>query len=453
MEFVSAVSDNPTVIISVIVGATVLVISYLINLFNSKEENVQSPVTDTIAPKETVDHATTSKHKKKHQNEKWNQKMSKQTYTHSWMVTSLKGHTGQVTDIDFSPNGKFLVTCAEDRAVFIWSTKDFASKEHKNVRYNIEFDHASYVCWSPDSKAFVINRAAENVLEVYRVSRKTDGWISSIAKAITFPKQFEEEVVGLGVAVSGRYIMSCSAANQLVVWDLKGAVLATVDTCLLHTYRAKVSPCGRFVVASGFAPDVKVWEVVFARTGEFKQVSRAFQLAGHTSGVYDFDFSSDSARMATVSKDGSWKVFNTNIEFEKGEDPHLLVTGKYNGSGSAHLALSPNGEVVAIATGPSLALYSALSGACDKLIDNIYPTGAISRVLFDSSGDHLLTAGEKHVRVFHNVTGRRVAIASARLRLSTANNSAATKERLESSISAAETFLKSLKEPLVTKAK
>ncbi|KAG8252041.1 Transducin beta-like protein 2 [Homalodisca vitripennis] len=79
--------------------------------------------------------------------------------------------------------------------------------------------------------------------------------------------------------------------------------------------------------------------------------------------------------------------------------------------------------------------------------------GSITRVLFDSAGDHVLTAGEKHVRVFHNVTGRRTAIASARLRLSMANNSAATKERLEGIISTAETFLKSLKEPLVTKAK
>ncbi|KAG8252039.1 Transducin beta-like protein 2 [Homalodisca vitripennis] len=143
--------------------------------------------------------------------------------------------------------------------------------------------------------------------------------------------QFSEEMVGIGVAVSGRYIMSCSAANQLVVWDLKGAVLATVDTCLLHTYRAKVSPCGRFIVASGFAPDVKVWEVVFARTGEFKQVSRAFELAGHTSGVYDFSFSSDSTRMATVSKDGSWKVFNTNSE-SPSEVYHLKKIGTVNHS-------------------------------------------------------------------------------------------------------------------------
>lgn len=67
--------------------------------------------------------------------------------------------------------------------------------------------------------------------------------------------------------------------------------------------------------------------------------------------------------------------FSVVVEFEKGEDPHLLVTGKYTGSGSALITLSPNGEVVAIATGTSLALYSALTGTCDKVIDNIYSSG------------------------------------------------------------------------------
>lgn len=72
--------------------------------------------------------------------------------------------------------------------MFIWSTKDWISKEHKNSRLNVDFDHASLICWSPDSKAFVINRASDNVVEVYKVSKKTDGWISSITKAITFPQ-------------------------------------------------------------------------------------------------------------------------------------------------------------------------------------------------------------------------------------------------------------------------
>lgn len=61
----------------------------------------------------------------------------------------------------------------------------------------------------------------------------------------------------------------------------------------------------------GFTPDVKIWEVVFTKTGDFKQISKAFDLAGHTSGVYDFDFCADSSLMASVSKDGTYRIYDT----------------------------------------------------------------------------------------------------------------------------------------------
>jgi mRNA-capping enzyme len=60
-----------------------------------------------------------------------------------------------------------------------------------------------------------------------------------------------EEVVGLGIAYTGRFIMSCSDRTELVLWDVKGQQLATVDTYLMNTFCARVSPCGRFVAASG----------------------------------------------------------------------------------------------------------------------------------------------------------------------------------------------------------
>lgn len=64
-------------------------------------------------------------------------------------------------------------------------------------------------------------------------------------------------------------------------------------------------------IFTGFAPDVKVWEVKFTKSGEFQEVKRAFELTGHASGVYDMAFDVDSSHMATISKDGTWKVFNT----------------------------------------------------------------------------------------------------------------------------------------------
>lgn len=49
----------------------------------------------------------------KKKQEKWAPRESKQAFAHPWMITSLKGHTGEVLDMDFSGNAKFLATCSD----------------------------------------------------------------------------------------------------------------------------------------------------------------------------------------------------------------------------------------------------------------------------------------------------------------------------------------------------
>lgn len=46
----------------------------------------------------------------------------------------------------------------------------------------------------------------------------------------------------------------------------------------------------------GFTPDVKVWEVGFDKVGGYTGCKRAFELKGHSAGVYSFSFNSDSSR-------------------------------------------------------------------------------------------------------------------------------------------------------------
>ena len=65
----------------------------------------------------------------------------------------------------------------------------------------------------------------------------------------------------------------------------------------------------------GFTPDVKVWEVIFGKNGEYQEIKTAFSLTGHSSGVYDVAFDSITSHMATVSKDGTWKLFDVNGKF------------------------------------------------------------------------------------------------------------------------------------------
>ncbi|XP_050469387.1 transducin beta-like protein 2 isoform X3 [Bombus huntii] len=367
-----------------------------------------------------------------------------QEFTHSWMVGVLKGHTGPVLDMNFSSNGRFLASCAEDRTVLLWCTKELTIKEKRSLRVNIEFDHATLVRWSPDSKAFLIHKAVANTIEVYKISKKPDGTLASAIKTLEFPKRHTEDVVGMDIACTGKYIITCSKMNDLVVWDLKGQVLATIELHLGSTYRARISPCGRFVGTSGFTPDANIWEIVFSKSGEFKQVVKAFDLAGHSSGILDFTFSADSSCMATVSKDETYRLYDIKIEFEKGEDPHILQTGPWESTITANIALSPNTEVLAIAHGSSLSFYSTITGLLDTTIEDIF-LGPITSLAFDAVGEYVLVAGDRHIKVFHNVAGYRVAIESASRKL-TQKQTSATKERLEKLIQNNRKFLQAMEE-------
>lgn len=61
-----------------------------------------------------------------------------------------------------------------------------------------------------------------------------------------------------------------------------------------------------------------------------------------------------------------------SVEFEKGEDPHVLMTGTWSNTTPASLALSPNAEVLVIAHGSSISLYSTITGVLDSTIEDIF---------------------------------------------------------------------------------
>ncbi|XP_076169401.1 transducin beta-like protein 2 isoform X3 [Ptiloglossa arizonensis] len=441
---------------TLLLGGVILVIGYIVSRLSRSSRSSDSTKNATESEKVKFEDSSDSTSRltgtgttgsgassnKRAKNKK--RREAQQEFTHPWMVGTLKGHTAPVLDMNFSSNDKFLASCAEDRTVLLWYTKELTIKEKRSLRVNIEFDHATLVRWSPDDKAFIIHKGVANTIEVYKVFKKVGDTLTSATKVLEFPKRHTEDVVGMDIASTGKYIITCSKANDLVIWDLKGQILTNVELHLGDTYRARVSPCGRFIGVSGFTPDVNIFEVVFTKSGDFKQVTKAFDLTGHLSGINDFNFSADSSRIATVSRDGTYHLYDTKIEFEKGEDPHILLTGTWNTANTAKLALSPNTEVLAIAHGSSLSFYSTIDGSLDNTIEDIF-LGPITCLAFNALGEYILVAGDKHIKVFHNVTGYRVAIESAKRKL-TQNQTSATKKRLEKLIIDNTKFLQTIGE-------
>lgn len=67
-------------------------------------------------------------------------------------------------------------------------------------------------------------------------------------------------------------------------------------------------------------------------------------------------------------------------------------------------------------------------------------SGIITSVLFDASGKYVITSGDKQIRVFHNVTGYRCSIETAKIKLKE-HQTSATKERLQNLITDSQSFL------------
>lgn len=70
-----------------------------------------------------------------------------------------------------------------------------------------------------------------------------------------------------------------------------------------------------------------MWEVKFAKTGEYQKTVNVFNLSGHNSGIYDLAFDQDTSHIATVSKDGTWKIFDTKsiIKIVTAHNMKLLI--------------------------------------------------------------------------------------------------------------------------------
>lgn len=211
-----------------------------------------------------------------------------------------------------------------DRTVVIWNIKDLEKKEHKCHRVNVELDHATQVKFSPDSKwvflecgipfshpcslsacldsfrAIILNLFTANGIRVMKLEKKQDGGLGNADASIDFSQVWhwlsvqvylwlcficyrfvvqhhEAEIISIGIASNGNFIMTCAKDTSIIIWNLKGLylpwdfnllppdihpshglsfipsgeVLGRIDTRHMNNSFAAVSPCGRFVGSCG----------------------------------------------------------------------------------------------------------------------------------------------------------------------------------------------------------
>lgn len=325
--------------------------------------------------------------------------------SHPLYLNMLKGHTDVILDMNLSQSGKLLATCSGDRTVRVWNIKDIEQgKDMKYTRLPLDNESGGAVSLSPDSKAIAVLLPDSNSVQIYRLGKKTGDDCSLILTI----DNIKGDLKDVAIAPTGRFIMVSTKKTKIYVYTLKGELLHTIETAQGNNGQVMVSPCNDFIGSSGFTPEVHLWAVQYKKSGAsmaYDQTREAMDLTGHKSGVYSFAFSGDCKKAATVSKDGTWNVYNIDVSWELNGDPKLLTSGTVPVSGPAYIAMSPDGKIIAVSVGTSVYMYNTDTTQLMETLEDIH-SDTITKMFFSDTGAVLYTAGnDKSVRVWLNRPG------------------------------------------------
>lgn len=182
------------------------------------------------------------------------------------------------------------------------------------------------------------------MLEVFKLGRKPDNSIGNITSALQWPQvwqlnissykydiememiilsgykfcwfipywQSSSELIGLGIACNGKFIMSCGSDGKVELREPKGAILKTFLSGQSSPVEARISPCGRFIAVAG-PQDIEMFEVkTNPSSGNMEDPAVKWKIpVGKGAKIASFAFNTDSSKLAVVREDGNWLLFDT----------------------------------------------------------------------------------------------------------------------------------------------
>jgi WD40 repeat protein/tRNA A-37 threonylcarbamoyl transferase component Bud32 len=345
----------------------------------------------------------------------WTRFNSKQTF---------RGHTGIVSSVAYSADGKRLASASWDRTVKVWDAGTGQVLLTLQVPY---LGTIAAVTFSGDGKRLA-GAGADKTVKV---------WDAGTGQQLLTLQGHTDRVSSVAFSGDGKRLASASWDKTVKVWDAgTGQVLLTLNGHADRVDSVAFSGDSKRLASAGKDGTVKVWDAAtgqellakrhadwvhgVAFSAEGKRLASAgkdgtvkvwdtatgqelLTLKGHTGAVEGVAFSGDSKRLASAGKDGTVKVWDAAT----GQELQVLKghTGPVNS-----VAFSPDGQRLASASqDQTVKVWDAQKGQ-DVLALKGH-TNYVMGVAFSVDGKRLASAGaDQTVKVWDAVTGQELRV-------------------------------------------
>lgn len=235
----------------------------------------------------------------------------------------LKGHSADVADLAFNPDGSLLASAADDNTVRLWSTE--TGRELAVLEGHTHW--VSGVAFSPDG-TFVASSSRDGTIKF---------WNAQTFEETASLKGHRGVIYDLAISPDGKTIVSGGADQTVRLWDVKSQ--QEIRTLVGHTGLVRsvaFDPQGQRVVSSGYDPSVRVWDV-----DSGNQI-----VTGHvrSAAVFRVAFSNDGQRFIALGTDDFLQIFDSSTGKE------VAVISPPTG-GITAIDFSPDGSRLALGQG------------------------------------------------------------------------------------------------------
>ena len=275
---------------------------------------------------------------------------------------TLKGHTGNVNSVAYSPDGQTLVSASDDNTIRIWNAST-------GVSFQTLTGHTSRVysaAYSPDGTK-IVSGAADGTVRVWNAAR------GALLDTLTGHTGWIESTV---YSSDGTKIVSGSHDRTLRIWDAEtGEMLRTLSGHSGPIYSAAYSPDGTKIVSGAADNTIRIWD------GETGQIIHT--LRGHGT-VRSVAYSPDGTKIVSGGNDRTVRIWDADT----GE---MLRTLLGHTHAVVSVAYSPDGAmVVSGEDGGTIRIWSRTGEHIRTLLGH---SGSVYSVVYSPDGTRIASGG------------------------------------------------------------